>query len=89
MGAPSRSSQRFCQNWRRIMKPEYIRDGHELPHLVEELGELTAAIGKAMRWGLDSVNAELPPEQQETNRDWIRREIADVRRCLARLELVL
>lgn len=54
-----------------------------LAHLSEECGELVAAIGKTMRWGSQSVNPELPPEQQETNIDWVRREIRDVERAIA------
>jgi predicted HAD superfamily Cof-like phosphohydrolase len=45
---------------------------------VEEAGELQAALGKAIRFGLESVNPELPPEEQERNIDWVRREAEDV-----------
>lgn len=50
----------------------------KLGYLTEECGEVLAAVGKARRWGLESVNPELPPEQQETNRDWILRELNDL-----------
>lgn len=50
-----------------------------LAHLIEELGEATAAAGKCARWGFHSVNPTLPAEEQETNEDWLRREIDDVR----------
>lgn len=39
-----------------------------LGYLVEECGEVLAATGKTIRWGQDSFNPELPPEQRETNR---------------------
>lgn len=51
-------------------------------HLIEELGELQAALGKTGRWGLDSVNPELPKNEQEMNVDWIKREMADVRAAM-------
>lgn len=51
----------------------------KLGKLVEECGEVLAAVGKTQRWGLDSVNPELPPEKQETNRDWILRELQDLK----------
>lgn len=54
-----------------------------LAHLVEEAGEMLAAAGKTLRWGPQSVNPELPPEQQETNIDWLNREIADVEQAIA------
>ena len=50
---------------------------------MEEMGEAIAAGCKTMRWGPDSVNPELPPEQQERNIDWVMREIADVERAIA------
>lgn len=53
---------------------------------IEEIGELGAAIGKSIRWGLDSYNPEIPPAQQETNEAWIRREMQDVRGALDNLE---
>ncbi|AYO78346.1 hypothetical protein EBF16_16485 [Sphingobium yanoikuyae] len=46
--------------------------------LVEELGELQAALGKSIRWGRSSFNPEVPADQRETNADWIEREIDDV-----------
>lgn len=70
----------------------YIRTGDvhfALAHAAEEAGELVSAIGKTLRWGLNSVNPELPPEQQETNRAWVLREMADLRGSLDRLETEL
>lgn len=62
------------------MKPEYEPKTlpQKLGYLVEECGEVLAAAGKTIRWGLSSVNPELPPEQQETNVDWLLREMDDL-----------
>lgn len=54
--------------------------------LVEECGEVQAAVGKTLRWGLDGYNPELPPEERETNRDWILRELHDLKRAIAGVE---
>ena len=54
-----------------------------LAHVAEECAEFLAAHSKAMRWGWQSVNPELPPEQQETNHAWAMRELADVERAIA------
>ena len=53
------------------MKPQYRPQTEEqiLGYFVEECGEVLAAVGKTQRWGLESVNPELPSDQQETNRD--------------------
>ena len=74
------------------MDPRYLKQGDvnfALAHASEEAGELCAAIGKTLRWGLYSVNPELPPAQQETNCIWVRREMADLRSALDRLEAEL
>jgi hypothetical protein len=49
-----------------------------LGYLAEECGEVVAAVGKSLRWGLNSSNPELPEEEQETNRDWLIRELDDL-----------
>ncbi len=66
------------------MNPNYAPKTlqQKLGYLVEECGEVQAAVGKSIRWGLRSVNPELPPEQQETNRDWILRELKDLERAV-------
>jgi regulator of replication initiation timing len=60
-----------------LIDDDLYREGHhyfavELPALIEEAlgkeltekgGEVLAAAGKSIRWGLDSVNPELPPEE--------------------------
>lgn len=69
------------------MKPEYLRPGFDfaLAHAIEEAGEFLAAAGKSQRWGLDSYNPELPPEERELNRDWLMREMADLEGAFGRL----
>jgi len=53
---------------------------------MEECGEFIAAAGKTQRWGPLSVNPLLPIADQETNLDWLKREMADVRTVLDRLD---
>lgn len=67
--------------------PKYIRPGADfaIACLVEECGEVLAAAGKTQRWGLDSVNPELPPQEQETNRDWLLRELNDLEEAILRV----
>lgn len=71
-----------------MTQQKYMRPGLDFAvgKVVEELGELQAAIGKSLRWGWDSANPELPPSEQESNQRWVRREIADVRHALDNLE---
>lgn len=56
--------------------------GEALGHLVEECGEVLAAVGKAQRMGLDSYNPEALPQDRETNRAWILREIDDLEKAI-------
>ena len=69
------------------MNRKYIRPGFDfaLACLVEECGEVLAAAGKTQRWGRDSFNPELPPEQRETNRDWLLRELDDLEEAVSRV----
>ena len=71
--------------------PRFIQYGFDktLSHFIEECGEALAAAGKTQRWGRQSVNPLLPPENQETNEDWLRRELMDLRGVIERLELEL
>jgi NTP pyrophosphatase (non-canonical NTP hydrolase) len=66
------------------LKPEYypVTPQQKLGYLIEECGEVLAAAGKTLRWGPGSVNPELPTEQQETNRDWLWRELTDLSRAI-------
>ncbi|UVD36525.1 MazG-like nucleotide pyrophosphohydrolase [Rhodobacter phage RcXuper] len=57
-----------------------------LAHLVEEMGEVMAAVGKTQRFGLESYNPLLPPEQRETNEQWLRREVDDLKLAITKLE---
>jgi hypothetical protein len=68
-------------------KPEYEpTDTHQaISYLVEECGEVLAAAGKTLRWGLWSYNPELPVEQREFNIDWLLREMADIDSALSRV----
>lgn len=68
--------------------PKYMRPGLDFARgkAIEEAGELLAALGKSLRWGWTSVNPDLPANQQETNADWVRREMADLRGALDNLE---
>jgi hypothetical protein len=67
---------------------KYMRPGLDfaIGKAIEEMGELSAAIGKSIRFGWSSTNPELPEEKQETNADWVRREIVDVRGAIKNLE---
>ncbi len=58
----------------------------EMGWVVEEAGEVLAAIGKTQRWGLDSANPELPPKDQEKNGDWIARELKDLKKAINMLQ---
>lgn len=73
------------------MNDKYLREGFAfaLAHAVEEAGEFLAAAGKTQRWGKDSVNPEIPVDQQEANADWLIRELADLQGALARLGVAM
>jgi NTP pyrophosphatase (non-canonical NTP hydrolase) len=73
------------------MKPEYEpkTNMQRLGYLVEECGEVLQAVGKTIRWGLESVNPELPPEQQESNAAWILRELDDLQQAIYRVKQVI
>lgn len=60
--------------------------GAKLGYLVEECGEVLAAVGKTQRWGLDSFNPELPEDRRETNRAWLLRELRDLKRAIYFIE---
>lgn len=68
--------------------PRFLQDGFDkrLSHFIEECGEALSAAGKTQRWGVWSVNPLLPPHAQESNLLWLRRELADVRQAMDRLE---
>lgn len=64
-------------------------DRDKISHLVEECGEVVAAAGKTLRFGLDSYNPLLPIEEQELNRTWLRREIRDLKMAIKAVEKIL
>ncbi len=72
------------------MKPEYAPKtlGQKLGYLTEECGEVLAAVGKTQRWGPFSVNPE-PGASKETNRDWILRELEDLKGAIQLAEEAL
>ena len=63
--------------------------GTTLAYLVEECGEVLAAVGKAQRWGLESTNPEIPVSERETNRKWILRELKDLENAIALTRLAI
>lgn len=65
---------------KQVYKP--ITVDQKIGYLVEECGEVQAALGKTIRWGLRSYNPELPEEQRESNAQWILRELKDLRRAI-------
>ncbi len=71
--------------------PRFLQEGFDkqLAHVIEECGEVLAAAGKTQRWGRDSVNPLLPPEQQETNEAWLLRELDDLQEAIQRLQLTI
>ena len=73
------------------MKLQYMPKTVEttLAYLVEECGEVLAAVGKAQRWGLESTNPEIPVSERETNRKWILRELKDLENAIALTRLAI
>lgn len=65
--------------------------GATLGYLVEECGEVMAAVGKTQRWGVSGIDptdaAVMVPDGEsmrpETNREWILRELADLENAIA------
>lgn len=58
----------------------------QLSHLIEECGEVLAAAGKTQRWGVHSTNPLLPKEMQESNINWLMRELNDLKLAIERLQ---
>lgn len=57
-----------------------------LAYFAEEAGECIAAAGKIFRWGYDAFNPELPEAERETNRAWLRREVANLKAAIELIE---
>jgi len=68
------------------MHKDFKDKGTPLGMFIEECGEALAAAGKIVRYGWDSVNPLLPLKQQETNREWLIREVADLEFAIHRLK---
>lgn len=73
------------------MKPEYepVDAAQAIAYLCEECGEVLAAAGKTLRWGVDGTNPELPPVNRETNRAWLLREMKDLAGAVRRVRAFL
>ncbi len=69
------------------MNEEYVKPGlnHALGRVVEEAGELMAALGKTVRFGFFAHDPEKGADG-EKNHEWVRREMADVLYALDALE---
>jgi hypothetical protein len=50
--------------------------------ILEECGEVMQCVGKAMRFGLDGTNPDLPEDERETNGEAIVREAEDLWRAI-------
>jgi hypothetical protein len=61
----------------------------EIGALLFTLGEVQKAIGKAQRFGLDSINPALDPDEQETNAEAIQRIWKDVEIALRKSQFEL
>lgn len=73
------------------MKPQYmpVTPTEKLGYLVEECGEVLAATGKTIRWGFRGYNPEIPIKQREFNKDWLLREIKDLKTAITLVEDLL
>lgn len=61
----------------------------KLGYLIEEAGEVLAAAGKSLRWGLNSYNPDVPFDQRETNQAWLLRELSDLKNAIRIMECEL
>lgn len=72
-----------------MTKYQPINIEQALGYLVEECGEVLQAIGKTMRHGTRSSNPDLPLEKRELNKDWILREIKDLKQAIYYSEIYI
>lgn len=70
------------QNWKKNPRFEPRNLDEALGLLVEECGEVLKPLGKALRFDLEAVNPLLPPEQQETCRHELLRELNDLEHAI-------
>jgi len=59
-----------------------VEDFGRSDQLTIAIGKTLAAVGKTLRWGLDSVNPDLPVKDQEENGDWVLRELKWLKRTI-------
>ena len=74
--------------WARAGKrPEYEPKSpvERLGYLIEECSEVLVAAGKAVRWGYDGYNPELPEDKRDTNAEWLKRELDDLDEAIRRV----
>lgn len=53
---------------------------------IKKPGEVQAALGKSVKWGMKSYNPELPEDQREYNFQWILKELKDLKRAIRFVE---
>jgi len=61
----------------------------KLGYLIEECGEVLQAAGKSIRWGLNSYNPELPPNERIDNAEWLKSELQDLKLAIELIEQML
>lgn len=66
--------------------PAFYDKGNKLGRFIEECGEALAAAGKCVRFGIDSYNPLVPENQRERNRDWLKRELQDLKEAISQVE---
>lgn len=71
-----------------MSNPIYFKNDFNscLGHAIEECGEFLAAAGKLQRHGAESYDPTVSVDKRESNMDWMKREMRDVREAMLRLE---
>ena len=76
------------------MNPQYLQDGMDANHghaieesgeVLEVMGRMLKAAGKCQRFGLESVNPELPKKKQRRNIETLDAELHDLEGAIRRL----
>jgi NTP pyrophosphatase (non-canonical NTP hydrolase) len=62
------------------------QEQERLVRLMEEAAEVQQACAKVLRWGWERVNPTVPVKKQETNREYLGRELDDFMAMAARIE---
>lgn len=62
-------------------------EDERLAILAEECAEVIQCVCKIQRHGYESYNPKLPPEQQESNRKALERELGDLGHAVRRMEI--